>query len=73
MTVIACDSFKFDKRAELLIGVHNKARSVVPMRVSNPDRSPLGINGCDPAQTPAGFLEILSDYFPVYVPTLEYG
>jgi hypothetical protein len=34
------------------------------MRVSNPDRSPLGINGCDAAPSPSGFAEIVSDDFP---------
>jgi hypothetical protein len=34
--------FQFNKRAELFIGVHNKAPSVVAMRVSNPDCIPLG-------------------------------
>jgi hypothetical protein len=37
--------FKFDKRAELFVGAHNKAPSVVAVRVKNPDRSPLRING----------------------------
>jgi hypothetical protein len=35
------------------------------MRISNPDRSPLGINGRYPAQTRAAFLEIVGDDFPV--------
>jgi hypothetical protein len=35
------------------------------MRVSNPDRSPVGINRRYPAPTPTGFAEIVSDYFPV--------
>src|SRR5436309_8521636 len=35
------------------------------MRVSNPDRSPVRIDGCDAAPTPTGFAEIVSDYFPV--------
>jgi len=36
--------FEFDKRRQLFIGVHNETLSVVPMRVSNPERSPVGIN-----------------------------
>jgi hypothetical protein len=35
------------------------------MRVCNPDRPPLGINGCDAAPTPPGFAEIGSDDLPV--------
>ena len=31
------------------------------MCVRNPDRSPVGINSCDTAQTPPGFLEIVSN------------
>ena len=31
------------------------------MRVHNADRSPVGINSCDTAQTPPGFLEIVSN------------
>jgi len=38
------DSFKFKKRCELFVGVHNKTPSVVAVRVNNPDRSPVGIN-----------------------------
>jgi hypothetical protein len=42
-----CDGsrrFKFKKRRQLFIRTHNETLSVVPMRVSNPDRSPAGIN-----------------------------
>ena len=35
------------------------------MGVDNPDRSPVAINGCDPAQTPTGFAQIVSDDLPV--------
>jgi hypothetical protein len=37
--------FKFHKRRQLLIRMHNETLSVVAMRVNNPDRSQLGING----------------------------
>src|SRR5216110_658919 len=57
--------FQSYKRAQLFVGVHNKAPSVVAMCVGNPDRSPLTINGWDPAQAPTGFAEIVSDDFPV--------
>jgi hypothetical protein len=36
------------------------------MRVSNPDRSPVGIHACDTARTPTGFAEIVSDDLPVF-------
>ena len=37
-------TFKFKKRAELLVGLHNEALSVVAMCVCNPDCSPVEIN-----------------------------
>jgi hypothetical protein len=37
--------FEFNKRGQLLIDVHNETLSVVAVRVSNADRSPVGING----------------------------
>jgi len=39
--------------------------SVVAMRISNPDCSPVRIRDCNAAPTPTGFAEIVSDYFPV--------
>jgi hypothetical protein len=46
---LAADSanrrFKFHKRSQYFIGTHNETFSVAAMRVGNPDRSPLGING----------------------------
>jgi hypothetical protein len=36
--------FQFQKRSQLFILSHNEALTVA-MRVSNPDRSPVGING----------------------------
>jgi hypothetical protein len=36
--------FKFEKRRQLFIRAHNETLSVVAMRVSNPDRFPVGIN-----------------------------
>ena len=36
--------FEFKKRSELFICTHDKALPVAAMRVSNPDRSPVGIN-----------------------------
>jgi hypothetical protein len=34
-----------DKRGQLLIRVHNQTLSVAAVRINNPDRSPLRING----------------------------
>jgi hypothetical protein len=34
-----------NKRGQLFIGMHNKTLSIAAMRVSNPDCSPVGING----------------------------
>jgi hypothetical protein len=39
----ACDPFKFEKRCQFFIRVHNETLSVVAMRVCNPDRLPGGI------------------------------
>jgi hypothetical protein len=43
-----------------------EAVSIFSMRVSNPDRSPVGIHGCNAAPTPSRFAEIVSDDFPVF-------
>jgi hypothetical protein len=37
--------FEFQKRRQQFIRTHNKALSIVAVRVSNPDRSPLRIDG----------------------------
>jgi hypothetical protein len=34
-----------DEHGQLFVGTHNEALSVVAMRVSNPDCSPLTVNG----------------------------
>jgi hypothetical protein len=57
--------FKFKKRSQLIIGARDETLSIVPVGVSNSDRSPVGINGCDTAPTPTGFTEIVSDDLPV--------
>jgi hypothetical protein len=57
--------FQFDKRRQLFIRTHNVTLSVIAVRVNNPDRLTVGINGCDTAPTPTGFAEIVSDDFPV--------
>jgi hypothetical protein len=37
--------FQFQKRSQLLIRTHNETFSITAMRVCNPDRSPVRING----------------------------
>jgi hypothetical protein len=37
--------FKFHKRSQLFIRPHSETLSIVPMRICNADRSPLGIHG----------------------------
>jgi hypothetical protein len=44
--------------SELFVGMHNKALSVAPMRICNPDRSPLGVNGWDPAKLHPALLSL---------------
>jgi hypothetical protein len=60
----ARDLLKFKKRSQLFIRTHNKTLPVAAMRINNPDRSPLSIDGLDPAQTSTGFSEIIGDDFP---------
>jgi hypothetical protein len=43
--LIAFARFEFQKRRQLFIRSHNEMLSVVAMRVNNPDRSPIRING----------------------------
>jgi hypothetical protein len=57
--------FQFQKRGQHFIGVHNETLSIVAVRVNNPDRSPLTVNGRNRAPTPSGFAQIVSDDFPV--------
>jgi len=40
----AVSRFQFQKSGQLFIRMHNETLSVVAMRISNPDRSPVGIN-----------------------------
>ena len=37
-------TLKFNKRAEYFVGMRNKAPSVAPVRVNNPDRLTVGID-----------------------------
>jgi hypothetical protein len=37
--------FQLQKRSQLFIRTRNEPLSVVPMRISNPDRSPVRIDG----------------------------
>jgi hypothetical protein len=60
----AGDFFKFQKRCQLFVSVHNEALTVATMRVSNEDGSAFGINCCDAAPTPTGFTEIVQRWQP---------
>jgi hypothetical protein len=40
----ANSGFEFHKRSQLFIRTHNVTFAIVATRVSNPDRSPVGIN-----------------------------
>jgi hypothetical protein len=64
LAVSADRLLQFHKRRQLFIRVHNETLSVVAMCVSNQDRSPIGIHGCDAASGPTAFAEIVSDQFP---------
>ena len=44
MVVAIARRFKFQKRSQLFISVHDETLSVLAMRVCDPDRSPVGIN-----------------------------
>jgi hypothetical protein len=57
----AGDSFKFKKLRQFFVRSHNKPPPVVAMRVSNENRSPFTIHGCDTAPTPSGFAELVCD------------
>jgi hypothetical protein len=59
----------FQKSGQLFIRMHYAPLPVVAMRVSNKDRSAVGINRCNTALTPTGFAEIVSDDFPLLHPT----
>src|SRR5438132_284909 len=50
MSLIARDSFEFQKRSQLFIRMHNETLSVAAMRVSNPDRSPFTIMAAFPGR-----------------------
>jgi hypothetical protein len=63
--------FKFQKRSQLFIGVHNETLSVIAMCVCNPDCSPVGIHCCHAAPAPIDFAEIVSDFASVL--TASYG
>jgi hypothetical protein len=50
-----------EKRCELFFRSYNETLSVVAVRVSNPDRLPVGIHGRDTTVTPTGFTEFVTD------------
>jgi hypothetical protein len=58
--------FNFDESRQPFIRTHNETLSVVAMRISNEDCSPITIHGCHTASTPLSFAEIVSNDFPVF-------
>jgi hypothetical protein len=63
--MIRGNSLKFKKRWQLFVRSHNETLPIIVVRVSNPDRSPAGVNRWDTAPAPTGFAQIVRDYFPV--------
>jgi superfamily II DNA/RNA helicase len=52
---LAASMHNGQRRRQQFIRTRNIMLSVAAMRVSDPDRSPVGIHGCDIAPTPTGF------------------
>jgi len=52
---LAGDAFKFEKRSQLFIRVHDETLPVIAVRVNNPESSPARIHGWDTAPAPTGF------------------
>jgi hypothetical protein len=57
--------FKFQKRSQFFIRVHNETLSVVAVRVNDPERSRVAIHRRNTAPTPTGFTQIVRDYFTI--------
>jgi hypothetical protein len=55
--------FELHERGQLFVRTHNEPLPFAPMRVSNPDRSPVGRNRRDAGPTPTGVTEIVGDDF----------
>jgi hypothetical protein len=53
------------ERKQLFIRMHNETLPIVAVRVSNPDRLPVGIDRGDAAPAPTGFAEIVCDDLPI--------
>jgi hypothetical protein len=58
-------ALQLKERSKLVIRVHDKALTVVAMRIGNKDPSSLAINGCNAAPTPTGFAETVCDCLPM--------
>jgi len=64
---LADRQFKFQKRGQLLIGMHNETLSVVAICIRNEDRPSRTIHSCNTA--PAPMLESgMSDYYLIFRP-----
>jgi hypothetical protein len=57
--------FQFQHRSDFFLGVHNEALPVVPMCVSNEERSPFAIHGSNTAASPTSPAEVIRYDFPV--------
>jgi hypothetical protein len=60
------DPLKFKKRSQLFIRSHNETLPVIAVCINNPERSPFGIDGWDPAQTPASLAEFVGNQLPIF-------
>jgi hypothetical protein len=58
--------FEFHKRRQFFFSSHNEPLPTAAMRVNDPDCSSVRIHNGDPAQTPTGFAELVSDDRPVF-------
>jgi hypothetical protein len=53
--------FQVRERRQRFNGVRNETVPVISVRISNPDRLPVGIHGRDTTVTPIGFTEFVTD------------
>ncbi|PYK36406.1 MAG: hypothetical protein DME54_00975 [Verrucomicrobia bacterium] len=58
-------TFKFKKRSQFFIRLHNETLAVVAMSISNEDWLSREFTA-ETAPTPTGFAEIVSDYFQYF-------
>jgi hypothetical protein len=61
----ATHRFEFHKRSQLFVGMHNKAPSVVAMRICNKDYLPVGSDRRDATPTEFGLAKSIGNLLPV--------